>query len=120
MEELMNRRFATLAILTTLAGCLQATPLAYLTFQNGQFGTVDLGTGAFTLISTGTQLDGLGTIGNTLYGQSSTGTLFQIDPLTGTRTTIGTAAHSFNVLGSTLNGLFAIDNSTDLYSINPA
>lgn len=114
----MNKLTRGLILMVCASAGLQAGPLAYLTTIQGEFGTLDLGNGHFSLISTGSLLDGLGAIGNTLYGLGPTGTLFQIDPLTGARTTLGTSSHSFNAFGSTLTGLFAVDNSVNVYSIN--
>ena len=119
------------ALLTCLAlivctGSLRADNTAYATTESGDFGTIDLNTGAFTLLgNSGLTLSGLGVSGGNLYGvtyTSAAGTLFQINPANGALTTIGSSGVDYYDFGSTLTGLYAlteVSGNTDLYSINP-
>jgi hypothetical protein len=103
------------------AGRAKATPLAYASDRNGNFGTIDLGTGAYTLLGpSGLELCGLGELGSTLYGLSCAGTLYQVNPLNGSLTSVGASGlgNSVAVFGSTPTGLFAIDASANFYSIS--
>jgi hypothetical protein len=59
--------------------------IAYM-FGNGQFGTLDLKTGAFsTIANLSNQLQGLGVANGKLYG-SSQGSLFQVNLANGVLT----------------------------------
>jgi hypothetical protein len=109
-----------LILLAVCAGGLNAASIAYMETQSGNFGVIDLSTGVFSFIGAAVPLQGLGVAGGLLYGLGPTGTLYQVNTTTGGVSTVGSSAHSFNVFGSTVAGLFAIDNSTNVYSINAA
>ena len=104
-----------------------ADPVAYMTVNGGNFGTVDLTTGVFSLLGNSRQtLAGLGEATGTLFGTSfevPNGTLYSINPANGTLTAVGSSAVTYFDLGSTPAGLFALDthfSNLNLYSINPA
>ena len=120
------------ALLTCLAlivctGTLRADNTAYVTFFGGNFGTIDLNTGAFTLLgNSGQTLSGLGVYGGNLYGVTYTvpsGSFYQVNPANGALTAIGSPSGvDYYDFGSTLTGLYAlvqVTGNTDLYSINP-
>jgi uncharacterized protein (TIGR03437 family) len=93
--------------------------MAYM-FGNGQFGTIDLNTGVFTIIANIQQFQGLGVVNNKLYGINSFGSLYQVNLANGTITLVGTSPALFPVfLGSTLTGLYAYGANSYLYSIDP-
>jgi hypothetical protein len=100
---------------------MQGDDLAYVTTQIGQFGTIDLNTGAYTQISAfGLEGAGLGVAGGRLYTAAYKGsTLYRIDPITGTLTSVGTSAIQYEGFGSTAKGLYALDANTNLYSVDP-
>lgn len=108
------------------AGALRADTIVDAATFTGQFGTLDLTTGDFTLVN-GSQpvLANLATLNNTEYGvdfdTSPSSNLYSVDPNTGDLTTIGSAPVSYWDFGATLSGLYAVDNSStfNLYSIDP-
>jgi PEP-CTERM motif len=115
-------------VLAPLDGA-KADPTAYeVTYGDGAsnlFGTVDLSTGAFTQTSTLSFIPtGLSEIGSNLYTSTFTGTAFgQVNPTTGAVTQIsnvGLGGGEYLALGSTLNTIYALDASFNLYSVNPA
>ena len=91
--------------------------------SNGAFGTLDLATGVLTQTgNTGITPAGLAEIGSTLYTASVSTGLYTVNTLTGNLTQIsnlGLNGSDYNVLGSTPTGLYALDDSFNLYSINP-
>jgi hypothetical protein len=118
-------------ILIRLAGCgallflplsgAMASPIAYASESNGGFGTIDMGTGVFTLLGNpGLELCGLGEVGGTLYGMScgASSALYQVNPANGGLTLKGTSTINLQNFGSTLTGLFAVDTASNSYSIN--
>ena len=116
------------ALLVAPVDAAKADPAAYeVTFGDGAsnlFGTVDLATGAFTQTSTLSFIPtGLSEIGSNLYTSTFTGTAFgQINPATGAVTQIsnvGLGGDEYLALGSTLNTIYALDGSFNLYSVNP-
>jgi hypothetical protein len=102
---------------TSLAGTV-----AFSVSASGQFGVVDLGTGAFSLIGAGMpSLIGLGQSGSTLYAMSSTGELVTIDPSTGATTPVASLGINASAFAAMSTGaLYAVDKSWNLYSINPS
>jgi hypothetical protein len=123
------------AFLLTPLSPAKADPLAYeVTIQSAStanlFGTVDLTTGAFVETSAlGFTPAGLAEIGSDLYtsvfegeGAPNPLSFYQINPANGALTTIsntGLGGGEYLALGSTLNGIYALDDSFNLYSINP-
>jgi hypothetical protein len=118
---------AALLLLASISPA-QADTIAYIGFESGAFGTIDLTTGAVDLVtsSIGITPAGLGEVGNTLYAATfdSSPTLYTVNPTTGALTLVGTSAGSFGYhdFGSTLTGLYGDDFSspTNLYSVNPS
>jgi hypothetical protein len=95
--------------------------LVYTITNSGNFGTTDLATGAYTNSgNTGVLLGGLGVVGGRLYGGAiRTGTLYNINPLNGTATPVGTSSISYFLTGSTTSGLYAVGQDLNLYAVNP-
>jgi hypothetical protein len=122
---------AALLLAPPLQGA-KADPMAYEVTNNelfgpgpNLFGTVDLATGVFKQTSALSFLpSGLGEVGSKLYTSTFTGTAFgQINPATGAVTAIsnsGLDGGEYLALGSTLNTLYALDGSFNLYSVDPA
>ena len=117
------------ALLLAPLDAAKADPAAYeVTFGGGGsnlFGTVDLATGAFTQTSTLSFIPtGISEIGSNFYTSTFTGAAFdQIDPATGAVTQIsdvGLGGSEYLAQGSTLNTIYALDGSFNLYSVNPA
>ena len=101
--------------------------MAYMAVDGGNFGTVDLTTGTFSLLgNSGQTLAGLGVANGALFGTSfevPNGTLYNINPANGALTAVGSSTVTYFDLGSTPAGLFALDthfSNLNLYSINPA
>lgn len=101
---------------------VQADTFAYIGYQTGAFGTIDLNTGEVTAItsSIGINPAGFGEIGGTLYTATySNGTLYTVNTATGALTTVGTSSgNSYHDFGSTPTGLYVADGNTDLYSVS--
>jgi hypothetical protein len=121
------KRFTYLAValaaIFTSAVSLQADDFAYMGTNIGDFGTIDLTTGAFSMQGNfGQTLAGLVTINSTLYGASyatGTGNLYSINPADGNLTLIGSSGITIDDFGSTAGGgLYAVSTSSNLYSIN--
>ncbi len=110
----------------------KADTLAYVESSSGNFGSMDLDTGAFTALGTPPYtVRGLGTLNGTLYAASTAlarGTLFTLNPTTGSLTAVGAdSGLIYESFGSTTSGLFAVGYdphaavfTQDLYSINAA
>jgi hypothetical protein len=114
---------AVLAIALGSVGA-NASPFAYESTSSDQWGTIDLGSGAFTQLGTSAgQLSGLGEVGGNIYGGvSGSSTLYRVNPTDGALTSIGSdLGISYFDTGSTTSGLFSISflNPSDLYQINP-
>jgi len=114
------------ALLILSGGALKADNMAYAALDGGDFGTIDLTTGAFTYLgNSGVTLSGLAVFNGVLYGDSlggGTGTLYTVNPANGSLTTVGNAGVSggFVDFGDTTTGLFAEGFNGNLYSINSA
>lgn len=99
--------------------------VAYVVTSSNAFGTIDLNTGKYTQIGQmgglPGALGGLGTLDGKLYGGAiRTGVLYQVNPLNGSATSVGTGTISYFVTGSTTNGLYAVGQDMSLYFINAA
>jgi hypothetical protein len=125
----MIKHLVLVGLITIFAGSMNADPIAYAGLGGGNFGTIDLATGAFTQLGTlGQTPAGLGVFDGTLYAESynSTGTLYSVNPANGALTPIGNSGTFFvGGFGSTLNGLYGVGNtagdpSLDLFSIDPS
>jgi hypothetical protein len=117
-----------LAFMLTAVSSVQADTFAYIGYQTGAFGTIDLDTGVVNQInsSIGINPAGFGEVGGTLftanYGGGS-GTLYTVNTTTGALTPVGTATGtSYHDFGSTPTGLYADDfgNPINLYSVDPS
>jgi hypothetical protein len=126
-----NRRSQVVLICVALfllsAAGLMADNIAYAGSNSGAFGTMDLNTGAFTLLgNSGQTLAGLAVANGSIFASSyhtPNGTLFQVNPANGALTTIGTATGiDFDDFGSTTSGLYVVSfgATQNLYSINPS
>src|SRR5579862_7508952 len=114
-DSLRNRRrFQLIGALfvVLLASPIRADDAAYF-LAGGQFGTIDLTTGAQTLLGTPSYnfgfTAGLGELGGTLYtaGYNAGGTLYTVNPKSGGLNAVGNSSIIFFSLGSTNTGLYA-------------
>jgi hypothetical protein len=116
--------FAGLACLVAVAGFASADTLTYAVSSTGQFGTLDLDTGAFApvgpLASHG--YNGIGNLADgTLVGTDGDNRFLQIDATTGVFTVIGPTGIIVETNASLLTGeQFAIDPLNNLYEIDPS
>jgi uncharacterized protein (TIGR03437 family) len=121
----------TLGVLVALPASLQADNLAYMLGTaalgvENPFGTVDLKTGAFTLIGNmgSGGYDGLAVANGVLYTEQN-GLLYSVNTSNASLTLIGGLnGHNLGTFGSTTTGLYSVANAqssqvTTLYSINP-
>jgi uncharacterized protein (TIGR03437 family) len=120
-----------IGVLVTLPAILQADNLAYmlgtaaLGIEN-PLGTVDLASGAFTLIGNmgSGGYDGLAVANGILYTEQN-GLLYSVNTSNANLTLIGgLSGHNLGTFGSTTIGLYSVANApssevTTLYSINP-
>jgi hypothetical protein len=104
----------------------------YATLDDADFGTINLGTGVFSLLgNSGQDLAGFGEVGGNLYaagsgpGTPGNGIIYSVNTTNGSLTAIGDSGLGPNGFGSTLSGLFAIASANgvsglvwDVYSIN--
>lgn len=115
-------RTCSFGLLLLSAATLKADNIAYMGTVNGDFGTVDLNTGVFSMLgNSGTTLAGMAVASATLYGSSyhtATGTLYSVNPANGSLTVVGTSAVDYDDFGSTTSGLYAVGADGNLYSIN--
>jgi hypothetical protein len=119
----MTKRISAVAAMALLlAGGLEAKNFAYIFTGTDQFGKIDLDTGAYTQLgNTGVLLCGLGVAQGALYGgQNGGSTLYQVSQVDGSLTVVGTSGITYTGMGSTANGLYALDGDFNLYSVDPA
>jgi hypothetical protein len=105
-----SKRFFAALALALAPAYSEASPLAFATTGDDQFGVVDLSTGVFTETGNmGLRLTGLGVgAGGILYGGGyGSGTLYSVNPLNGALTTIGSGSLTYWATGSTTSGLLA-------------
>jgi hypothetical protein len=103
----------------------RADPQAYMGTDTGEFGVIDLTTGAFSLLgNSGQTLAGMAVADGDLFASAyhtPLGAVFNINPANGALTAIGNAGIDIDDFGSTTSGLFAVGFlDRDLYSINPS
>lgn len=96
----------------------------YVVTSNQQFGTVNLGNGAFQQIGSITpegQANLVWGRGGILYSLTYSGNLEKIDPATGDTTVIGPTGLGFNAfeLATARGRLYATDFSNNIYLVNP-
>ena len=119
----LKRRSAWCAVMVFCVGAAKAD-MAFTTVNNGDFGTINLNTGVFSLLGNGgvAPLAGLGVYNGNVYavdGPFQVGSnLYQVNPADGSLTTIGASGVPYLSFGSTLNALFAVGSDMNLYSIN--
>lgn len=107
---------------------VKADDIAYATMATSagaDFATIDLTTGAFTLLghSGPNFLAGLGELGTpnpttTLYAAQNN-TLYTINTTNGSLTTVGSSGVTYADFGSTPTGLYAVSTNANLYLIDP-
>ena len=115
----MRHAFIICAILA-VASPAAAAPFAYATTIEGDFGVLDLGSGAYVHCGyTGTALFGLA-VGphGVLYGMD-TGYFYRVNPHTGALTHIAPAANYRVALGSAANLIYAVDSNANLFTVDP-
>ena len=124
MKNLSRVSLAFLFVVSAVG--LKADVIAYAGSSDGDFGFIDLNTGAFSSLgNSGQTLAGLAVANGTIFASSyhtADGTLFEVSPTNGSLTTIGAAAGvDFDDFGSTTSGLYVVSfgATQDLYSINP-
>jgi hypothetical protein len=109
-------------VLLLSATALYADNMAYMGTLNGDFGTIDLNTGVFTLSgNSGVTLAGMAVANGMLYGSSyhtSTDALYTINPANGAVTAVGSNLLDIDDFSSTTSGLYAVGVDANLYSIN--
>ena len=131
IQKHLATSFLTIGFLSVFATSLEAGDLAYMLAETGgasnQFGTVDLQSGAFTLIGNmgaGTYA-GLGVADGVLYTEQNGG-LYSVNITNASLTLIGgTIGNNIPVFGSTTSGLYGIapvgsQSVPTLFSINSA
>jgi len=121
----------TIALLAVFTTSLEADDIAYMLAQTGgaanQFGTVDLQSGAFTLVGNmgAGSYSGLGVANGALYTEQN-GDLYSVNVTNAALTLIGGAVgNNFSAFGSTTSGLYGIaqvgsQSVPNLFSINAA
>jgi hypothetical protein len=115
--------YACLAFLLVCPGVAFADPITFAVTSTGGFGSLDLGSGAFTAIG-GTHDGAYAGLGNlsdgTLVAVDGVNNFVRIDRTTGAVTTVGPTGIIATVSASLLTGdQFAVDNLNNLYRINP-
>lgn len=125
MRSSIRTAFAlAMLLLASITTRLLADDSAFMATGLGEFGTINLNTGVFAKIGDmGLTSAGLGALNGNIYAatfKSAQGTIYTVNTATAAVTQVG-AATSVNYydLGSTLTGLYALDTSLNLYSINP-
>jgi hypothetical protein len=129
MKKLNSLLFPGLLILSGLASA-QTGPFGYAVTSTGQFGVIDLGSGAFRYgtcipVACNASAPGGGGIG---YGPNGTlylydypsQNLYRVSPVTAVATLIGNVGVSFTVFAGLGDGrLFGIDYTQDLFQVDP-
>jgi hypothetical protein len=133
MDRLKNwsPALVIITLFVFIAPILRADDTAYFIGTSGQFGTIDLDTGAATMLGTSSipnySIAGLAEVGGALYTAGYTAsTLYTVNPASGALNAVGSSIIFF-ALGSTTTGLYAAgwpagtstSGPTYLYSINP-
>jgi hypothetical protein len=98
--------------------------MAYMGTDTGEFGTIDLTTGVFSLLgNSGQTLAGMAVNGGKLFASAyhtTLGALFNVNPANGALTTLGNSGVDIDDFGSTTSGLFGVGVDGNLYSFNPS
>ncbi len=126
MNITLFRGFALVAALAGLvcnSNSSSEAALFYVAGNNGQFGTIDPATGAYTSIGTTSVVleGGLGFgPGGVLYG-SDNYNLYSINTTSGSLTTVGTMpGNGYWSFGATLDGTLYLNRQNVLYAVDPA
>lgn len=93
--SLMKRlAWVVLVAFLSVAATAKADATAYVVTHGGQFGIVDLSSGAITSIGpSGVPYEGLAlSPGGTVYGSANSGTIYSVNPTTGAATAVGNGA----------------------------
>ena len=108
--------------LLALAASSASGATIYEVTSTSLLGTLDTATGAFSQIGNlGSQLAGLAVSGSTYYGGLNFGTsLYRVDVSNANLTLIGSGASKYTAIGSTLSGLYGLDDNLNLFSVNPS
>ena len=127
----LAKGFLTTGLLATLTSSMKADDLAYMIGaqyggNTSPFGTVDLNSGAFTLIGNmgPSSYVGLGIVNGVVYTEQN-GILFSVNTSNGSVTQIGgIVGNNLATFGSTTTGLYGLtgtgsQNEATLFSINP-
>jgi len=112
------------AVLVSFVATAKADPIAYMGTDTGEFGTIDLTTGVFSLLgNSGQTLAGMAVADGKLFASAyhtASGTLFNVNQANGALTTVGISGIDIDDFGSTTSGLFGVGVNGDLYSFNPS
>jgi len=113
-----------LLVQASFVPAVQADTIAYIGYQNGAFGTVDLDTGVLDPINPGigTNPAGFGSVSGKLFTASySGGDLYTVNTTTGALSLVGhSAGTSYHDFGSTPTNLVEADANQKLYSVDPS
>ena len=111
-----------MALLIASTAIVRADNFAYMGTVAGEFGTINLNTGVFSILgNSGQTLAGMAVTNGQIYASSyhTTGKLFTVNPANGSLTLVGnTTSAVYDDFGSTTSGLYAIGTDAALYSIN--
>ncbi|MBV8866569.1 MAG: PEP-CTERM sorting domain-containing protein [Acidobacteriaceae bacterium] len=115
----MRRHFAVLAALA-FSGFASADPVAWDVTGQNQFGSLDLSNGNFAPITTFPFIAaGLGVDGGSVYTAVEGGLgLYSVSQTNGALTLVGNSSISYFAFGSTANGLYMLDTTGSLWTIN--
>ena len=115
----MKKLFISSAIAVTVilsAFSVKADNMAYMAvYASGDFGTIDLDTGTFSLLGNSGQTPaGLDVANSTLYMASiyGSGSLYTVNLADGSLTLVGSSGISYDDFGSTTQGLYAVGSDT--------
>lgn len=118
----MRRCYITFLAVLAFSSCAFADSMAWDTTGQNQFGTLDLNTGNFSVLTTFPFLAaGLGLDGGVIYTAVSGGLgLYSINLNDGSLNFIGNSSISYNAFGSTSTGLYMLDTTGSLWNISPS
>src|SRR5262249_17495723 len=106
----------------------KADNMAYMSvdlFPTSHFGTINLDTGAFSLLGdSGQVLGGFAVANGKLYATvlytNDNGRLFTVNLADGSLTLVGTSGIDYSEFGSTTQGVYAVGRDGNLYAVDPA
>ncbi len=99
-----------------------AQTTVYAMTNAGVFGTLNLSSGAFTQLGNpGLSPAGMGGLGSNLFiASEGSDVLYLVDLANGSITPVGSGSATYDDLGSTTAGLYALDTNWELYSVSSA